>query len=257
MNQATPGDARRVVCISGGTSGIGAGLVAAFLEAGDRVFTCGRNPDKVSRLSADRADQVARGDLTILTGDVTDAGFRAELVDGIRAAAGRLDVLVNNAGVILAAGDLEESVDAWRATLETNLIAPFALVQSCLGLLELGRSPAVVNLSSACARHPFASCTSTSYAVSKAGLEMLTQRLALGLGPRGIRVNAVAPGVVASEMWGEHLDLMQETIERRHVLGREAVIPADVAAAVLFLVSPQARLVTGATLAVDAGYVLG
>ena len=247
----------RIVCISGGSAGIGAGLVAGFLEAGDRVYTFGRDAEKLARLADRWPGPVAGGRLKTLVGDVTDAEFRARLIAMIASESGRLDVLVNNAGVILASGDLEESVEAWRATLEINLIAPFALIQSGADLLERSPAPVVINLSSACADHPFATCTSTSYSASKAGLDMLTRRLALALAPRGIRVNGVAPGVVASEMWGGAMDLMVETVRRRHVLKQEAVTPEDVTAAVLFLASSGARLVTGAILNVDAGYRLG
>lgn len=247
----------RTVCISGGASGIGAGVVAAFLEAGDRVYTFGRNADKLARLAARWPEPVAAGRLITQIGDVTDADFRARLVERIDNESARLDVLVNNAGVILASGDLDESIDAWRATLETNLVAPFALIQSCVALLKRSVAPVVINLSSACAQHPFTTCTSTSYSVSKAGLDMLTRRLALALAPHGIRVNGVAPGVVESDMWGGASELMAETLKRRHVLTQQAVTPEDVAAAVRFLASAQARLVTGTILKVDAGYSLG
>jgi NAD(P)-dependent dehydrogenase (short-subunit alcohol dehydrogenase family) len=247
----------RVVCISGGTSGIGMGLVSAFLDAGDRVYTFGRSPEKVEAVRARWSEAVTAGCLVVLTGDVTDTDFRRRLTKRLEQDAGRLDVLVNNAGVILDSGTLEESLDHWRETLEINLVAPFALTQVCAPWLDQSAAPVVINLSSACAQHPFATCTSTSYSVAKAGLDMLTRRLALALGPRGIRVNGVAPGVVASEMWSGADDLMQATVERRHVLGRQVVTPADVAEAVLFLASPRARLVTGTTLNVDAGYTLG
>lgn len=261
MNPRDP-DALRTVCLSGGTSGIGAGLVAGFLESGDRVYTFGRDPQKVERLIARWPAQVADGTLIALIGDVTSADFRAQLIAKIAERSGRLDVLVNNAGILRDSGNpeasnLEESLEAWRATLEVNLIAPFALTQMCAKLLERSAAPAVVNLSSVCARQPFATCTSTSYSVSKAGLDMLTRRLALALAPRGIRVNGVAPGVVASDMWNGATDLMAETVARRHLLGQRIVTPADVADAVLFLSSTRARLVTGETLAVAAGYTLG
>lgn len=245
----------RIVCISGGTSGIGAGLVAAFLEAGDRVYTFGRTPAKVESLCRTHAQAIAEGRLVALVGDVTDGAFRAGLRERIAQESGRLDVLVNNAAVILSQGTLEEGLDDWRRTLEIDLIAPFAWVQTMSDLLEQSPSPAVINLSSACARHPFATCTSTAYSVAKAGLEMLTRRLALALGPKGIRVNAVAPGVVPSPMWGESSDLIEQTIARRHILKRQAVTPEDVAEAVLYLAA--AERVTGAILAVDAGYTLG
>jgi 3-oxoacyl-[acyl-carrier protein] reductase len=253
MTAAAP----RIVCISGGTSGIGAGLVAAFIEAGDRVVTFGRDPEKVAALAQRWGQALDCGNLRLLVGDVTHAHFRKRLFSEIRDADGRLDVLVNNAGVILSQGDLEETVDAWRTTLEVNLIAPFALTQGFLGLLEQSAAPVVINMSSACAQHPFETCTSTSYSASKAGLEMLTQRLAMALGARGIRVNAVAPGVVESPMWGGASDLIDSTVKRRHRLRQEAVEPSDVARAVLFLASDDARRITGACLNVDAGYALG
>jgi 3-oxoacyl-[acyl-carrier protein] reductase len=249
--------APRIVCISGGTSGIGAGLVAAFIEAGDRVVTFGRDPEKVAALAQQWARAVDSGALRLRVGDVTHADFRAQLVAEIREAHGRLDVLVNNAGVILSQGDIDETVEAWRTTLEVNLIAPFALTQAFLGLLEQSAAPVVINMSSACAQHPFETCTSTSYSASKAGLEMLTQRLAMALGARAIRVNAVAPGVVESPMWGGASDLIDSTVKRRHRLHQEAVEPSDVARAVLFLASEDARRITGACLNVDAGYALG
>jgi NAD(P)-dependent dehydrogenase (short-subunit alcohol dehydrogenase family) len=246
-----------VVCITGGTAGIGAALVDAFLAQGARVYGFGRSPERAARLAARQAAMVAAGRLVVLTGDVTDAGFRADLAAWIGRTCGRLDCLVNNAAIIRSAGCLEEDLDDWRATLETNLIAPFALTQVCAPLLRQSPAPVVINISSACAQHPFATCTSTVYSVSKAGLDMLTRRLALALGPEGIRVNGVAPGVVPSEMWGGANALIEETIGRRHCLQKRPVSAEDVAQAVLFLASPQARTVTGTILNVDAGYTLG
>jgi NAD(P)-dependent dehydrogenase (short-subunit alcohol dehydrogenase family) len=244
----------RVVCISGGTSGIGAALVAAFLDAGDRVYTFSRRAAQVAALAQAHAEAGER--LTALVGDVADPAFRADLAGRIGAEHGRLDVLVNNAGIIRGPGFLEESLEDWRATLEVNLIAPFALTQVCAPWLDRAEDPCVINLSSACAGHPFASCTSTSYSVSKAGLDMLTRRLALGLGPRGIRVNALAPGVVPTEIWGPGGEaLAARTVAERHVLRQRPVTPEDVARAALYLAS--ARTVTGVVLPVDAGYSLG
>jgi len=248
---------RRVVCISGGTSGIGAGLVDAFLAAGDRVYTFSRRADRIEGLAAAHPQAVASDRLVPLIGDVTDSALIRSLVERIDADHGRLDCLVNNAGIIRGIGYLEESLEAWRATLEVNLIAPYALTRACAPLLERAADPCVINISSACAQHPFATCTSTSYSVSKAGLDMLTRRLAFGLGPKGIRVNAVAPGVVPSEMWEDAEHLIDETVRRRHVLQHRPVSPPDVAAAVLYLASPEAGRVTGTILKVDAGYTLG
>lgn len=245
----------RVVCISGGTAGIGAGLVEAFLRAGDRVFTFGRSPERVERLKTLHAGVGAR--LTALPGDVTDDGFRSALVARIAGEAGRLDVLVNNAAVLCGFGDLDETPEEWRVTLETNLIAPFALIRAFAPLLARSAAPSVVNVSSACAGHPFDTCTSTGYSVSKAGLDLMTRRLARALAPRGIRVNALAPGVVETEMWRGEAERMAETVARRHVLGHRSVTVEEVASAALFLSSPAASSVTGTILNVDAGYTLG
>ena len=247
----------RVVCVSGGTSGIGAALVSALLAAGDRVYTFGRRREPVDALVSCHLEEAGSGRLVALAGDATDPGFRAGLAARLEAECGRLDVLVNNAGIIRGFGYLEETVEDWRETLETNLIAPYALTQVCAPLLRLGRSPAVVNIGSACGQHPFASCGSTSYTASKAGLHLLTQRLAYGLAPEGIRVNAVSPGVVPSRMWEDHAGPMQETVRQRHVLGQRPVSPQAVAQAVLFLVSAEAGSITGSILNVDAGYALG
>ncbi len=257
MYDQAPPPAPRVICITGGTSGIGAALVGAFLAQGERVYTFGRSAGRVARVVERQAAAIATGRLKVLTGDVTDPGFRAELTARIGTECGHLDGLVNNAAIIRGGGTLEEDLDDWRATLETNLIAPFALTQACAPLLRQSAAPAVINISSACAQHPFLTCTSTAYSVSKAGLDMLTRRLALALGPVGIRVNGVAPGVVPSEMWDGAAELIEDIVRRRHCLGQRPVTPEDVARAVLFLASPDAGPITGTILNVDAGYTLG
>jgi NAD(P)-dependent dehydrogenase (short-subunit alcohol dehydrogenase family) len=238
--------APRVVCISGGTSGIGAGIVEAFLEAGDRVLTFGRDPGKVAMLAERWGQAVDSGALRVSVGDVDGRGLPRAAGGGDPADRGRLDVLVNNAGVIRGQGDIEETVEAWRSTLEVNLIAPFALTQSCVDLLALGAAPSVINISSACAQHPFETCTSGSYSASKAGLDMLTRRLAMALGARGIRVNGVAPGVVEVADVGRGERPGRRDSRGRHRLGQEALEPRDVAEAVLFLASDRARRITGA-----------
>ncbi len=97
-------------------------------------------------------------------------------------------------------------------------------------------------------------CSSTAYTASKAGLNALTERLAMGLGPEGIRVNAVAPGVTETPMWSGSHEKMHEIVKKRHILKNQIGTPEDIAGAVAYLASPDARLVTGVILAVDAGY---
>ena len=116
--------APRIVCISGGTSGIGAGLVAAFVEAGDRVVTFGRDPEKVAALAQQRSQAAHSGALRLLVGDVTHADFRARLVAEIRDTDGRLDVLVNNAGYGLYGPVEEIGLDEARYQFESMSSAP-------------------------------------------------------------------------------------------------------------------------------------
>ena len=227
----------RTALVTGGGSGIGAAIVRRFAAEGATVWAMGRRPELLEAsggrpIAGDAADP-----------DVGSAGDRERAL----AATGPLDVLVNNAGL----GDA-----GWDATLAVNLTAAHRLAELAAdGLAE--RRGAIVNVASVAAF--VAGPGEPQYAVSKAALVMLTKSLAVTLGPRGVRANAICPGWVRTPMADTEMAALGSDTEAayrevtRHVpLGRPAQ-PDEVAAAALFLASAEASYVSGAVLTVDGG----
>jgi NAD(P)-dependent dehydrogenase (short-subunit alcohol dehydrogenase family) len=245
-----------IACISGGTSGIGAEVTAQLLARGDEVFVVGRTTEQ-ARQFEERVDS-ASGHLTILTGDLREAAFADEIATRIEKSAGRLDLLVNGAGTISGGGLTAETLDVWQRVMTTNLDTAFNLTKACVELLTAARGAAVVNISSVCSLRP---CASLSYSVSKAGLDMFTRATARDLAPRKIRVNAVNPSVVRTNLQKSAglfaddatYESWIDDMEPMHPLGRVGE-PNDIAAAILFLGdSKQCGWTTGAILSVDGG----
>jgi NAD(P)-dependent dehydrogenase (short-subunit alcohol dehydrogenase family) len=237
------------VLVTGATSGIGRATVSACVAAGARVAATGRRAAALAEVK----DQ--DGVALALAGDVTDAGFRVRLIAGAVTALDGLDVLVNAAG-ILEGGSWETTTLAdWDRMLDVNLRSVLALTQLAIPHLAARRG-AIVNVSSVTGTRAFPNVL--AYCVSKAGLDQLTRCLALELAPQGVRVNAVNPGVVrtnlhrAGGMSEDRYAAFLEHSKTTHPLGRVGE-PADVAAAIAFLASDAAAWITGETLAVDGG----
>ena len=222
----------KTVLVTGGGSGIGAAIVARFAAEGATVWAMGRRREHLERVSE-----------RIIAGDVGDAGDRRRAVE----TTGPLDVLVNNAGL----GD-----GGWDDMLAVNLTAAHELcVLAADGLTQ--RGGAIVNVASVAAL--VAGPGDPQYAVSKAGLVMLTKSLAVTLGPRGVRANAICPGWVRTPMadsemaaLGDDVEAAYRTVTEHVPLGRPA-LPGEVAAAALFLASDEASYISGAVLTVDGG----
>ncbi|NYI06399.1 SDR family NAD(P)-dependent oxidoreductase [Allostreptomyces psammosilenae] len=190
-----------------------------------------------------------------LTGDVADAEYARRLTDEVRERFGRVDVLVNNAGVSLLTPAEETTAEQWRRVLEVNLTGPFLLSQALGRLMLAAGSGAIVNIASIAGLHGVAD--RAAYNTSKHGLIGLTRTLAAEWGGRGVRVNAVCPGWVKTEMdaadqaSGGYTD---DDITDRVPMGRFAV-PGDIAAAVSFLADPaRSGFVNGVALPVDGGW---
>lgn len=196
-----------------------------------------------------RSIREAGGDGALVKGDVGSPKDVAALAERVRKGSGRLDLLVNNVGIYLT-GDLPGyPVDAFSATLRTNLIGAFDLIQRTRDLFPAGGG-AIVNIGYSGVGSLAGSTHNTAYLISKTGLLVLTKSLAQALGPRGIRVNMVSPGILDNSV---ELPRRPRDYVPMGRLGR----CADVAEAVAFLASDKAAYVTGVNLDVAGGYMLG
>lgn len=233
---------RRAVLVTGASRGIGRAVATAFAASGDRVAIHHRD-------SADLADQLCAAlpgeGHAVVRADLTDPEAVRAMVEAAADALGGLDVLVNNAGVFVASPILETSYEQWqrewRRTLETNLVAAANVTWCAVRHMRAGGR--IVNVSS---RGAFrGEPESPAYGASKAGLNALSQSLAVALAPHGITVTTVAPGFVATDMTKEHLKPPRgDAIAAQSPFGRVAR-PEEIAAAVHWLASPEAEWASG------------
>lgn len=243
----------KVALVTGATSGIGRATAVRFAEAGAGVCAVGRSRGALEEVAAEIG---ARGaDCLTVAADVTDERDAERAVSAAVEKFGRLDVLVNAAG-ILANGTVETtSLAAWDEMLNVNLRAVFHLMQLSLPHLVAVRGN-VVNVSSVTGLRAFPGVL--AYCVSKAGVDQLTRCAALELAPQGVRVNAVNPGVVVTEvhrrggMSDANYANFLEHSKTTHPLGRVGEA-REVAELILFLASERAAWITGATYSIDGG----
>jgi NAD(P)-dependent dehydrogenase (short-subunit alcohol dehydrogenase family) len=243
----------RGAIVTGASSGIGRAVAKRLAADGFHVLAVGRDEralDDVCREIAADAGRAAR-----LTADVTSPEAPAAIVNHALAALGGIDAVVNAAGVIASGGVTETTDDGWDQMMDVNVRAPFRLIRQAAAALAERRG-AVVNVSSVAGPRAFPGLT--SYCVSKAAVDQLTRCAALDLAPKGVRVNAVNPGVVVTNLhrrggmddtkYAAFLERAQST----HPLGRPGT-PEEIADLIAFLVSPKAGWITGDTVAVDGG----
>jgi NAD(P)-dependent dehydrogenase (short-subunit alcohol dehydrogenase family) len=239
----------KVAVVTGASSGLGSGFARALADAGADVVLAARRLDRVQAVAAE-IEATGRRALAVQT-DVTSPDQCAALATAAVDAMGRVDVLVNNAGVGTAVPALRETPEEFRGVIEVNLLGAYWMAQACARVMTSGAS--IVNIASVLGLVK-SWAPQAAYAASKAGLIGLTRDLAnQWSGRKGIRVNALAPGYFASEMTDQiPADMIDGYLTAHAPLGRIGT-QAELDAALIFLASPASSYITGVTLPVDGG----
>lgn len=243
----------KVVLITGASSGIGRASAKLFAERGSTVVAVGRGEAELMALQSEAAE--FEGSIKPRLADVTETSQIERLMTEIGDSFGQIDVLVNSAGIIKSGTIENTTLDEWDKMLDVNLRSVFFVCQRALALIEPVKGN-IVNVSSVTGTRAFPGVL--AYCVSKAGVDQLTRCLALELAGRGVRVNAVNPGVVETNlhkrggMSVEDYEKFLANAVNTHPLGR-AGQPSEVAELIYFLASDSAQWITGATYAIDGG----
>ncbi len=261
MSEPDPGP---VAIVTGAARGLGLGIVGELLAAGWRVCGADINPDLSASLAATAESDPSR--VLAVVADVSTESGCQEVVRQAWQTFGRIDALVNNAGVGGPSTTVHETdPDDFTQVIGVNLIGPFHMTRAAVPrIIEGGRGGGVVNIGSILGQN--AEAGSGAYAASKAGLAQLGQAMALELGPHGIRVNTVAPGYMLTAMHEEYMTELATTTGRAYEetvaalrssvpLGRHGT-PEDVGHVVAWLLSDRASYVTGQTIGVNGGILL-
>lgn len=246
----------KVALITGGASGLGAESARRLAREGATVVLT----DLAVEAGLTIVDEIAGegGTGLFLVQDVTEEGRWGEVVEQVIARFGRLDILVNSAGIASGGGGLlEVTFEAWRHMISVNLDGTFLGMKACApAMVEAGRG-SIINLSSILGKVGLAGAP--AYCASKGGVLMLTKATALELAPLGVRVNSVHPGFIETPMVvnafreSEDGNAMRDGIITRHAMGRLGV-PREIADGIVFLASDESSFMTGAELVIDGGY---
>lgn len=234
--------------VTGASGGIGAEIARALHAAGATVGLSGTRVEPLEALAAELGDRAH-----VLPCNLSDADAVAELPKQAAAAMGSVDILINNAGITRDNLFMRMSDDEWQSVLDVNLTATFKLCKGVLRGMMKSRWGRIVNISS------IVGATGNpgqgNYAASKAGVVGMSKSLAYEVASRGITVNAVAPGFIATAMTDKLTDDQKANINTQIPAARMGT-PEEIAAAVLYLASPEAAYVTGSTLHVNGGMAM-
>ncbi len=248
----------KVAAITGGGSGIGKEVAARLVAEGAKVVINGRNAAKL-QAAAQEIDSSGET-VGILVGDIADPSTGAALIDAAVSQYGKLDILINNAGVFNPKPflDLTEADYDWY--LDTILKGKFFAAQAAAKAMK-DKGGVIVQTGSMWAIQAVGATPSAAYSAANAGVHAMVRNLAIELAPHKIRINAVAPAVVETPVYNTFLSEEQvkdvlPTFNAFHPLGRNGQ-PRDVAEAILFLASDQAAWITGTVLSVDGGVTAG
>lgn len=233
-------DLRKVAVVTGASQGIGAGIVEAYLKQGFRVVATSR-----SIKPSDNPDVLA------IAGDIGDPATGPMVIKEALKAFGRVDTLVNNAGIFIASPFTGYSADQYKDVVATNLNGFYYITQAAVEAMEKQGSGHIVSITTTLVDNPTSKVPSVLASLTKGGIAAATKSLAIEYATRGIRVNAVSPGIIKTPM---HSPETHEFLAGLHPVGRLGEI-ADVVDAILYL--DNAAFVTGEILHVDGGQVAG
>jgi NAD(P)-dependent dehydrogenase (short-subunit alcohol dehydrogenase family) len=243
----------KVALITGGASGLGAESARRLAREGARIVLTDLATDAGTAV----ADEIG-GTALFLTQDVTDEARWGEVVDATLERFGRLDILVNSAGVGEGGEPiLEATLEAWRRIVGINLEGTFLGVKAVAPTMAAAGRGSIINISSILGKVGLPGAA--AYCASQGGVLMLTKSVALELAPLGVRVNSVHPGFIETPMVlnafrkSENENEMRDTIISRHAMARLGV-PREIADAIVFLASDESSFMTGAEMVVDGGY---
>lgn len=242
----------RVALVTGSTRGIGRGIADSLIEAGAKVIVSGRSQKAADDVAAEL--RAAGGDAMGLGCDLLDEGAVGDLIPRALEVFGGLDILVNNAGGDADAPAIDYPLDKWRQIMTLDLEVPFRLCQTAAQHFESKGSGAIINVCSILGLTGIADAC--SYVAAKHGLVGVTKVLAIEWADKGIRVNAVAPGLIKTDLtkyvWSTEPG--QKYIQTQ-IPAKRIGQPKDIGAAVVFLASDGADFIHGETIVVDGGYL--
>ena len=242
----------KVAVITGAGQGIGRSIALAFAEAGATVVVVGRNQEKLQALMDTIKEGNGNGQL--IQADLSDSASISRLVSDVEARHRQIDILVNNAAIANRGDIFAVSEDSWEQVLNVNLKSVWLLSRSVLKIMLRQGSGRVINIGSISGwlgGHE----VSVDYAVSKAGVAVLTKRMANEMAAKGITVNSVAPHAIETPMTDGHGEDGKQRIISKIPLNRLGE-PDEVAAAVMFLASQEAGFITGQTLHINGGTLM-
>ncbi|MBB5442772.1 MULTISPECIES: SDR family oxidoreductase [unclassified Paraburkholderia] len=250
----------RVVLVTGACGGIGSVLCERFVEAGDTVLALDIDATALqslsARLGAQRGAQQGADQVVPVAVDLGDAAAVQHAVAAAVAQRGPVDVLVANAGAALGASLATTDAASWQRDIHLNLNGTYHTVEAVRASMIERQRGALVLIGSV---NGLAALGHPAYSAAKAGLISYTKALAIELGRFGIRANIVCPGTVKTQAWQARVDKNPQVFEelKKWYPLRDFATPDDIADAVLFLASPQARVITGVALPVDGGLMAG
>lgn len=243
---------QQIAIVTGGASGIGLSITKKFSEQGIFTVIIGRDKDKLQAVQEQLGKMV-----TTISFDVDQLAAIPALVEKIAKQYGRIDILVNNAGINQKKNFTEVTDEEFQSVMHTNVNAVFSLSREVVKVMEVQGSGSIINISSMAAQYGLPKVI--AYTASKSAIEGMTKAMASELSGKGIRINAIAPGFIATDMSSKALngdeDRKQKVLSRTPMgyLGQ----PSDIADAVLFFATASSKYITGTSLCVDGGNAIG